>query len=466
MKASVKFHDEKCPLLRFKFPFSVSGFPLSSDVFLGDPQDLALCLGTAFDAGPSLKVAYRPNSLSSPLFLVLKTGIGAWGSPKTAALAMEAEFNLLGHGGPVFSMHMKPRLGDFSLRKKAKSVSHPQVEIQTEAINGEGEGYEFESIARTPLKLGKSSLVTPMPKRHSFPNGHAFLHMSNDISETPAVEKVENWENDAEKVVSPNTSLKIEGLDRNCRSQEEVLPQVGRTHSKSVSMPWRVGFDGSLTGWSVNAHSTLPLGKQAELNVQWGMQVHSDFMRGLESNNLSCFKLPCLNLQKISIASVKPPAETSNTLDSTGGGQLQQLATTEEIRELSHVAALCGSMKRHLHFVYAENEVLKKAMEELRSGFEHRGGAKLWRAEEKVPKLVDDPQRVHGAGNNKDAKERKDWNHVSGKDQDANNGSLFDRSGQSPGGLDGLDAPRKAGDSESFGSNGKNLSTTNKSLLG
>uniref|UniRef100_A0A1D1ZAI0 CCAAT/enhancer-binding protein delta n=1 Tax=Anthurium amnicola TaxID=1678845 RepID=A0A1D1ZAI0_9ARAE len=125
MKASLKFRDDQKPLARAKIPISVLGFPFTSGVSAGDARDLRLDLATAFDSGPSLRVSYRPNDPWRPFSLVVKTGIGALGSPASAPMAMSAEFNLVGRGGPSFTIQLKPRLGDFCLLKTAYSAPGP-----------------------------------------------------------------------------------------------------------------------------------------------------------------------------------------------------------------------------------------------------------------------------------------------------------------------------------------------------
>lgn len=483
----MKFREEKGPILRVKFPHLVAGFPLSSGVVVGDSEDLALSLGTSFEAGPCLRVSCRPNSVGSPLSLVFKTGIGPWGSPNAAALAITAELALLGKGGPLFSMHLKPRLGDFSLRKRAKSVSHSRTTSLSEARNGDIQCQDVGLNARTPLKLENTALFTPMPTKCAFNKGHASLHASNGSTETVAVERLENG-NDVDKYFGPNNSLKIEGLDQGVRGKggmktnsdgfrehesdsesptatsgaggpDDAVHEIGRKRRESLPVPRRVGIDGIFRGWSVIAHSTMPLGKHLELNAQWGLKVPYDTVLGLESS-MSSFRLPYLSMQKISIATVNTLAQAP-TLSSglVHSEQLQPLATPEEIRELSQVAALCGSMKRHLHLLYAENKVLKTAMEQMKSEFEYRGSDKTGPAGAvndaltggKIlpgPKLLDDPQRSIGHGNNVgETKERKHQRVDTGKHQDENNdGSTKTLHG-------------------TVASNGKSLSSTNKSLL-
>lgn len=123
MKASVKYRDDQNPLIRAKVPVSVLGLPFLSSVAAGDTKELTLSLSTFFESGPSLKLSYHPNDPANPFTFVLKTGVGALGSPLGAAMTVSTEFSLLGRGTPAFFLRFKPRLGDFSLRKSAASAS-------------------------------------------------------------------------------------------------------------------------------------------------------------------------------------------------------------------------------------------------------------------------------------------------------------------------------------------------------
>ncbi|KAJ4971574.1 hypothetical protein NE237_004673 [Protea cynaroides] len=121
MKASIKFREDEKPLFRAKVPLDILGFPFQSGISAGDSKELCLHLSTFFESGPSLKIAYRPNDSWNPFSLVLKTGIGHFGSPISAPVTMSAEFNLIGHGNPRFLFQFKPQIGDFSIRKSYSS---------------------------------------------------------------------------------------------------------------------------------------------------------------------------------------------------------------------------------------------------------------------------------------------------------------------------------------------------------
>lgn len=127
MKASLKFREDQRPLARAKIPISILGLPFLAGAAAGDLRDLRLDLTTAFESGPAFRVSYRPNEPFNPFTLAVKTGIGAFGSPVDAPFSMITEFKLFSHhgvsGSPVFSVVLKPRLGDFCFRKSASSSS-------------------------------------------------------------------------------------------------------------------------------------------------------------------------------------------------------------------------------------------------------------------------------------------------------------------------------------------------------
>ncbi|CAI5493281.1 unnamed protein product [Closterium sp. Naga37s-1] len=168
MRASLQFrqgdgsHHSPCgPLFRLKLPVSLLGLPLPlfSGCSLGSaPSDVSLSLGTAFTAGPSLRLTYRPirasalstaprddstdaagdsGGNSASLHLVLKAGLGRLGSSRDASLSVAAELEFCpsaiasggapssGVGGSAFRVPLRahirfkaePRVGDLSFRR-------------------------------------------------------------------------------------------------------------------------------------------------------------------------------------------------------------------------------------------------------------------------------------------------------------------------------------------------------------
>ncbi|KAJ6304153.1 hypothetical protein OIU77_017934 [Salix suchowensis] len=136
MKASLKFREERNPLLRAKVPLNILGLPFQSGIISGESKELSLNLSTFFQSGPSVKISYRPNDTWNPFSLVIKTGTGHFGSPVSSSMIMSAEFNLLSKGDsnlkPIFMLHFKPQFGDFSIKKSQSSthVSHLMGSIQ------------------------------------------------------------------------------------------------------------------------------------------------------------------------------------------------------------------------------------------------------------------------------------------------------------------------------------------------
>ncbi|GLJ37249.1 hypothetical protein SUGI_0755530 [Cryptomeria japonica] len=96
MKAFVKLREGQKPLVKAKIPINI--------------------------LGPAVKVAYKRNDTWNPFSMVLKMGIGEWGSPSAAALAMTTEINLLGRGNPSFFLNFKPQFGDFTIKKSVRSL--------------------------------------------------------------------------------------------------------------------------------------------------------------------------------------------------------------------------------------------------------------------------------------------------------------------------------------------------------
>ncbi|GFP93132.1 hypothetical protein PHJA_001457500 [Phtheirospermum japonicum] len=123
MKASLTLReDPKTPILKAKIPLNILGVPFCSGIEAGDPDELSIGFSTAFRSGPLLKFCYRPNDSRSPFGLILKTGIGKFGSPSGSPISMTAEFGLIGNDSrPGFLLGFKSRSGDFSMRRSAES---------------------------------------------------------------------------------------------------------------------------------------------------------------------------------------------------------------------------------------------------------------------------------------------------------------------------------------------------------
>ncbi|KAG6500635.1 uncharacterized protein LOC121997203 [Zingiber officinale] len=248
MKASIKFREDQPPLVRAKIPIAVLGLPFLSGFAVGahdSDEELRFDFATAFRAGPSLRLSYRPNDHQRPFSLFLKTGTGALGSPSAnSPLVMSAEFGL--HGGrPAFSLLLKPNFGDFSVKKIvdagspfnfSSTDSSPSVEVQAKTFSDEKNPKFAEFHPHEPIGPGKKLSGVPI-----------------DIS-------------------------------------------TFATGGKS-------GIDGLLSGFEVSARSTLQLPKRTAIRFKWGLRVPPERRSVLDDPKIpiSLSKLPLLSLNKITI---------------------------------------------------------------------------------------------------------------------------------------------------------------------
>lgn len=217
MKASVKLREEqgKAPLLRFKLPIRVLSFPFNSAVSVSSsssPSDVSFDLKSALPFGPSLKLSYCPSP-SDPFSLSLSSGIGVLGSPFDSPLVLSARFSPI---APVsFSLTLKPRLGDFSL--KTTAISNPNASPNPKENGGgvyhpipvpprERTGLEdllasgVVAVARTSIPFGRRAAVrlrwgVNMPKPEAVGWGRLPYLTVDKIS----IEAGERNENEEEK---------------------------------------------------------------------------------------------------------------------------------------------------------------------------------------------------------------------------------------------------------------------------
>ncbi|XP_025014594.2 uncharacterized protein LOC8266978 [Ricinus communis] len=166
MKASLKFREEQKPLFRAKVPLTILGLPFQSGIVAGESKELTLNLSTFFESGPSIKIAYRPNDVFNPFSLVVKTGMGAFGSPISSSLLMSAEFNLLSIGNPSFMLHFKPKFGDFSIKKSQSSSAFDKNGNWTGSLDNLNDDGSIEVVDSPVLSNGlseKKIRVLPQP---------------------------------------------------------------------------------------------------------------------------------------------------------------------------------------------------------------------------------------------------------------------------------------------------------------
>lgn len=310
MKASLKFREDQKPLLRAKVPLNILGFPFQSGVAVGESKELSLQLGTFFESGPSLKMAYRPNDTWNPFSFIVKTGTGAFGSPSSSSMMMSAEFNLVGKGNPSFFLHFKPRFGDFSIKKSQSSLSF--------AGNNNTIGSQSNDVA----------------------SGH---DGSIELVERPVVGGY-----------APENGL--------FSGKKMAILQV-ESHAAGL-------VEGLCSGAEVNATTSLPLMNKAVVRFRWGVRFPAELRNALKDEGLgkkrmagiSVHKIPLLVMDKISIEHV-------DNSDLKGTTKVDQGLNSQGTSE---VADMCVSVKRQLEFLQAENGLLKNSVDDLLSEFAGR----------------------------------------------------------------------------------------------
>lgn len=359
MKASLKLREGQKPLVRAKIPLNILGLPLVSGIYAGDNKELCLHLGSFWDTGPSLKLAYKPNDSWNPFSVILKTGTGEWGSPAGASMTMSAEINLLGRANPSFCLQFKPQFGDFTLNQSARSS------FVLPSKQGE-EGGLFGPLAHKP---SLSQETTPSKFSLKF-NG-----FENKEEEGSSFEKTPELDN------GTTTLNPLENGGFAVNFPEEGLHKYHFSDGiGNLKDFWSFQAEKLLGGVSLTARSSLPVRKHAIFRVRWGVKLPSDLFKGLEAGDQSGFtlsKLPCLFLDKVSIENV----EQKKYIKSSGyygrvHAPLEDLMLPiirEEANELAHITGICCSMKRQLHLLQTENRLLKNTVEDMRSEFQYKG---------------------------------------------------------------------------------------------
>lgn len=372
MKASLKLREGQKPLVRAKIPINILGLPLISGIAAGDSKELCLHLGTFWDAGPAVKVAYKPNDTWNPFSMVLKTGIGEWGSPSGAALAMTAEINLLGRGNPSFCLNFKPQFGDFTIKKSVRSsLVLPPKQSEEDGLFG-SKHFQAPFIPEAV----KSDLTESSHSKEATPSRFQMNFNGFENGSLKGREEDSEMEN-GNGTLSPKPSENKNGFALNMAEKKSSHKyQIGETLKELKS----VGAEKLLEGFSLTAHSRFPVRKHAVVQVRWGVKLPLDLLNGWEAGNQSGFstlKLPCLFLEKVSIENVEHMRSARKGSPFVGlQSPLENLllpVIREEANELAHITGICYSMRRQLHILRAENRVLKKAMEDMSSELEHKG---------------------------------------------------------------------------------------------
>ncbi|ERN11594.1 uncharacterized protein LOC18439792 [Amborella trichopoda] len=285
MKASVKFREDQKPLVRGKIPLSILGFPFSSGFSAGDSKELSLQLGTSNSAGPVVKFVYKPNDSWKPFSLVMRTGIGAWGSPINSPMAMSAELNLLTNGAPSFFLRFNPQIGDFFSK----------------------------TSSRSPLVLNCN---------YSPEFARKMVEDSSGNQETPKA----------------NGSYTLDSPDS----------------LRKVTFPAIFPISELFSGVELGVRSSLPLRRNAVINVRWGVKLPSNLM---ENSSIALRNVPCITLNKVGIEHVEREEKKKED------GDLRAKISREFLPENQ----IRGLVMQELEALKLENRSLKKAVEDIRA---------------------------------------------------------------------------------------------------
>ncbi|XP_059646380.1 uncharacterized protein LOC132292805 [Cornus florida] len=294
MKASIKFREDQKPLFRAKVPVNILGFPFQSGIVAGESKELSLNLGTFFDSGPSLKIAYRPNDSLNPFGLVFKTGTGHFGSPISSSMTMSAEFNLIGNQNPSFFVHFKPQFGDFSIKKSQSSDFVKNIKAKPNGV--------------VPADDASVEVIdTPLVKSGYFTENGLF---SGD--------KI---------TISP--------------SESQAASMIGAL----------------LNGTEVSARTVLPVRKSAVVKFRWGVRFPAAAEEGLAAKTnptagSSFQKIPLLVMNKIGVEHVveDDPNDSNKvgpTLQSPGNAEVAE-ACFKVKQQLEVIQAENGLLRKTL----------------------------------------------------------------------------------------------------------------------
>ncbi|KAL3699812.1 hypothetical protein R1sor_017834 [Riccia sorocarpa] len=418
MKASVKVREDQKPLVRAKVPLILGGLPLYTGVTSGDPHELALHVGTYADAGPAMKFSYKPNDTISPFSILLKTGFGVWGSPQGAAIAMSAEVSLSSAGTPSFSFRLKPKFGDFGLRKDTRSIAvsftsadraageeaASSLSLEEDKLKSSEMGEEeksresssiralsydgFSSPNASPTDLsppGKQLLdglglngggggpFSVKEKIQSFSNGPG--EKSDHNLKSPVkppngvMEHFKDGSSDSGSIedgFTPVFSLRHPHSQQDDRVVDKPPPE----ESRSGRVDSWIGA--STNGWSMSAHSALPLGGRVVAKARWSVRFGSNVFRHLRDGfSITDIQLPTLSVDKLSIEAVDPFRRCSRGKRAFEPADIVlpgfDFAGEDSNQQMGQIAAMCVSMRYQLQLLHSENKVLRKTMDELRS---------------------------------------------------------------------------------------------------
>ena len=311
MKASLRFRDEQTPLYRVKAPINLFGIPFYSGCSLGGKQDLALHVGTAFDAGPSFRLKYRPNDETVPHTLVVKTGLGSWFSAHKSHITVSAEIDLVQNGDTRIMVKTTPRMGDFTFARVA--------EEKGKLAKGQKSG----------LKVINGVSVTNGAVEHA--NGHF-----------------------AKEADNPSNDIEV-------RAGEAVAGPLGSFGWGSNRQTPMWGPKPQEGKWALRVHSDFPLSIWGAATCRWGMNLPAElFSGGFHAKDLISGKfLPTMILDKLSI-------ETKGSRMRRGVGKEFSKPLTDARKDLARLSD-------DVMVLHAENYHLQRAMDDLRVDFSRVG---------------------------------------------------------------------------------------------
>ena len=420
MKASVKVREGQRPLVRAKVPVQVAGLPFYSGISVGDEKELALHVGTNMEAGPACSLSYRPNDPQSPLAVLLKTGFGLWGSPRSAPFTISAEFNLARRENVSFMLRLKPMVGSFSFRKhflstrgsfggdqgvgvRESSLGGRQVDmaVQEEVevavaerpgeamsrppdgqIQGDALVYDTDfECGLSPLGLGQVSGLRVrekkcyMPCDPGSPGSNVELHHVGDapgeldMSGIPGIGAgcidlvSQRSLGDTDRAGAPDTIGTVDG-------GATLSDQVDQSETKRYKLlqSWSGHAHRS---WGLTVHSAIPLGRQAMARVQWGMRMPSRSGEEL-GGSFHGYKLPVLVLDKISISRVDPCRKVQSGAFPSDKGPLSYGMKyfenpVDDGSQLGLIASTCSYMRNQLQSLHLDSRSLKKAIEDMKA---------------------------------------------------------------------------------------------------
>ncbi|CAI5493851.1 unnamed protein product [Closterium sp. Naga37s-1] len=312
MRASLQFrqgdgsHHSPCgPLFRLKLPVSLLGLPLPlfSGCSLGSaPSDVSLSLGTAFTAGPSLRLTYRPirapalsaaprddstdaaagdsGGNSASLHLVLKAGLGRLGSSRDASLSVAAELEFCpsaitaggapssGVGGSGFRVPLRahirfkaePRVGDLSGPAAAAAAA------AASSPSGKNSGSSSEGV------VAGGASDSPPGEGTGGGVGMAQLALSSSAA-VPAARVLSQ-----RLTLSPSPPHSPTAAAAAAAATAAAAAAVAAVAASGQHVTWQwsaadVANAVRIAGWGIGVRSSVPLGTHGVASLRWRLTL-------------------------------------------------------------------------------------------------------------------------------------------------------------------------------------------------